>query len=638
MKIINQNSFNECGICVANMLINYYGYHEVNKQELLNRCSLSKEGLSLLELEQLCSKYGIELDSYQLDWKELFEINNTRPFITIFEHQGMLHYVVGIIKNKTMFVYDPTNKVYQFQVNNPPSNWLGIVSFSKYKKIQIKPIDVKQSNIFKTFSNISWIFIFSEVMEFIISILLSLFMSKIMNLNQSNVMTSSIWKISFIFVSLLIINEVFNLLNFFIKNWYFKKIFKTTIGEYFLLFRQKNYYFYENYSKFQIIQLLGLLNKVIHFHCFFLSDFFSELILAIASLLLICFVNKTMLFLILISFLGLIFIYSLQLNVNKNLIRKTFKTQINLQENINNFLEYKQNNINKSWENNWVNQIIFQIDSLYKTNLFFNFKKEFIKLGLNFINQLSIFCIILILWSDSNFMIGNMFIIVSLFNTFNKSINNCLATITNFWTIKPIIKMLNELYANNNIQTNNGLLISEINSISFNNNKFHNNIAIQISDITDNKFVSSLLNATPKLNFSVKINELDLSNYSRKQLFESVILVNGLNKDYYNDWKNLIPKNNLLTKDILNYITSKFKNEIQKLKFNELNQEFKCLLMLINLMNEDSKIICLNNLIDNISLEHFDFVQRIFTYINKHNFIISNVRNDAWLVIYENLI
>ena len=638
MKIVSQNHFNECGICVANMLINHYQKTEVPKAELLSQCNLSRDGLTLLELELLCEKYGVKLDSYQLGWHELFETDNHKPFITIFEINNMLHYVVGIIKNETLYIYDPSNQIYSFKKTNPPTNWLGIVSFSKFSKVKFEPIKFKNINIFNSFSPISWVFVLTEVVEFAISIILSLFMSKVMNLNQSYVFMSSVWKISFIFIAILVLNETFSILNFLIKNWYFKNVFKISSYTFFESLTYKKNNFFKNYSRFEIIQLFDFLNKIIHLQCFFLSDFFSEIIVAVTTLTLIILIQSQMFILVLSSIVLLLIVYSINLWINRKYLKKMFVKQIEVQENINNFIEYKLKIQNVNWDISWVNQIVFQIDNFYKNSLSYSWKKELIKTSLNILNQIINFSIFLLVWNNQEFVIGKLFIIASLFSLFNKSINSCLSSVINFYSLKPIIKKFNDLNMNNEANSNYGITFDEVKSLTFDNVVFQKNLCINTNDLHLNKNVNNLLNINSNTAFPLQINKINLKEYSSIYVQQNVVFIDSSNTNFYNDWRVLIPKNNFLYKEIVNYIDKKFHDEILVSKFKELSIEFRSFLLFISCLTARNKIICLNNIFDYILSDDYELIKSIFEQINETNFVIANLNTDIWLGLYENLI
>ncbi|MDE7222044.1 MAG: hypothetical protein K2N40_02150, partial [Ureaplasma sp.] len=85
MKLIKQEAFNECGISCINMLINYYYQCSNNfRFEILNQTNLTNQGISIYELEKVCSKYDIELDTYQVTTDEFYELDSSnKPVILI---------------------------------------------------------------------------------------------------------------------------------------------------------------------------------------------------------------------------------------------------------------------------------------------------------------------------------------------------------------------------------------------------------------------------------------------------------------------------------------------------------------------------------------------------------------------------
>ncbi|MBR2651469.1 hypothetical protein IKD48_01485 [bacterium] len=146
MEIIKQESYNECGICCANMLINFYSKNNKNlKHELLGLCNLTKYGLSILEFEVLCSKYKINIDSYQMSWDELINLKTSRPIVLIIDNNGINHYVIAKIKNKILTVYDPNNLKFKVYSSEQLSNWIGIACLTSCEKISFPTFKINYS-------------------------------------------------------------------------------------------------------------------------------------------------------------------------------------------------------------------------------------------------------------------------------------------------------------------------------------------------------------------------------------------------------------------------------------------------------------------------------------------------------------
>jgi ABC-type bacteriocin/lantibiotic exporter with double-glycine peptidase domain len=66
MDIVKQTNPNECGVCVICSFIKHF-YHHFDKLNVLDHANLTSDGLSVFDLEVLGQKYGLFLETYQLD-------------------------------------------------------------------------------------------------------------------------------------------------------------------------------------------------------------------------------------------------------------------------------------------------------------------------------------------------------------------------------------------------------------------------------------------------------------------------------------------------------------------------------------------------------------------------------------------
>ena len=187
MKIINQSTNNECGICSINMIINYYYHSDKDRKNQIYSYTknMDKNGISILEIENILEKFKIQTQSYECEFIELFNI--TKPFIMILKNENIFHYVVAIVKNDKLKIYDPIGNIKIINKNELINNFSGYIICTNYLKYKVKPINLKL-NIFKNISILmNLIFIFINIFEFIFSILISFILSKLINidLNQT---------------------------------------------------------------------------------------------------------------------------------------------------------------------------------------------------------------------------------------------------------------------------------------------------------------------------------------------------------------------------------------------------------------------------------------------------------------------
>lgn len=192
MKIINQTSNNECGICCINMIINHY-YHSQKdrKHEIYSLVdNLEKNGLNIFEMEDILDHYKIETNSYECEWEEIF--NFDKPLILVVKNGEVFHYIVGKIKNQYLYTYDPLGSKKKFTKEIKMTNFTGYVISTNFYKQKIKPININLKLLKNISIGMNLIFIFINIFQFIFSILLSYFLSKLMNLNYANTFEESL--------------------------------------------------------------------------------------------------------------------------------------------------------------------------------------------------------------------------------------------------------------------------------------------------------------------------------------------------------------------------------------------------------------------------------------------------------------
>lgn len=310
VKIVKQHVYNECGICCINMLINYYTKKNLDlKANLLSQCNLTKYGLSLLELEQLSDKNNINLKSYDCSWDELIKLNEKNPIIFVLNKNGIYHYVVGIIKNKKIIIYDPAGEKYCVNSKTEFIEWSGYICLTSYNRFKFKKIDISLP-LFKNFNlAINLFFLIINLFEFITNVFISWLMSKFMNIDYLTININDLWKISFVYFVFIFINSSFDFINNYFKTQYYRRNYKYTIINFFNTLNMKKNHFYDSYSKQEINQFFEMNIHLLNFYCFYWSDFISQILITSFAISFVLMINiKFVLIIILFLFIKFIFI------------------------------------------------------------------------------------------------------------------------------------------------------------------------------------------------------------------------------------------------------------------------------------------------------------------------------------------
>lgn len=104
IKMVMQMKQTECGLCVAQMILNYYGAM-VQLSDLNKLVEVGRDGLSLKRMKELLEYYGIETSLYKTCSDDMYKYREFTPFIAL-SKEG--HYVVvEKIQKNLIKIVDP---------------------------------------------------------------------------------------------------------------------------------------------------------------------------------------------------------------------------------------------------------------------------------------------------------------------------------------------------------------------------------------------------------------------------------------------------------------------------------------------------------------------------------------------------
>lgn len=640
MKLIKQEAFNECGISCANMLINYYYQCSNNfRYELLNQTNLTNSGISIYELEKVCSKYDIELNAYQME-KEEFESLDThkKPVILILNNDEFLHYVIAFIKKLDVIIYDPNGTKYKISKKELFQRWTGYIIFSKkykqnwniFKNESKKIIDIKLS--------LKTLFLFLELIQFVSCFLFSFLISKIINLSTEHLINGNLLKLSLIFFSVVILNICTTYLNNQIKLIYFNRINKQTIYQYFDLLKYKNFNFFKMNSFTQILKNLKIVNQIMEFYLFFWSEIIYKIIIFISIAIGLVLIINSFWIVILIHCLLISLFSFINFKIN-NQYFQIYENKINyIDKNfIDHFIIYKnshyfenKNNLFNNIGKNFVEQQNYEVINQSKQNA--------INIIYKFINYISQFILLIYLWNSNKLSIGGIILTFNFFNWFTDCSSSLASIVQNKILIKPLEKIYHSFINTNNIEINKNKLDwfnNSIESIEYSNHKFNKNILIDTPNLENHILIKSLFECQELLD-EIKINSINLNNINQKDIYENFIYINSdysINKDYI---KSLFADNSNF-KYFQNLALPNF--NIYDQSIDSFPKQIKIFLILLSIANLKNKIICFNNLFDaQIDDSILKNIYLILEKINQNNFIISNFDNPKMMSFYENQI
>lgn len=619
MKIINQTSSNECGICCINMIINHY-YHSQKdrKHEIYSLVdNLDKNGLNICEIEDILDHYKIETNSYECEWEEIF--NFDKPLILLVKNGEIFHYVVAKIKNQNLYTYDPLGSKNKYTKEIKMTNFAGYVISTNFYRQKIKPININLKLLKNISIGMNLIFVFINILQFIFSILLSYFLSKIMNLNYENTFDESLWKISFIYVGLLLMSQLFIYIEKLVKNYYFLRVYPKSINLFWKTINRHNLKFFNNYSKHELLQIYGYIHKIINFYSYFSSQIFSELIIYIFSIIIGSIISKNnLLFFLIIAILNL-FIMFINIHFDKRIINLNIKSNPVFEKNILDFFEYKKNNHCNLKDKNIAKEVQMKINGVLFKSIEIDNNKSILNLIDKVINLLIQYVIIIICIKYSN-NFGLIFLNMSIINLYSQSLKNILTFWKEFVNNEIIIEIVKKIYSQNSTFVTPKYKIEKIKYIEYAGNMFNKNICINKNNLTNFEFIKNLINLNDPQN-NIKINNIFIKDLKSLDFLHKKIIY-------------ITPKNNII--QIHNYsIPLNVLEILNQLESDEIN----IYTTLLELQNYKNKIIIINENFDNIINQFIlNEIKKILININQNNFLISNNSNKFLMDIYENFI
>lgn len=104
IRLVMQMKQTECGLCVAQMILNYYGAM-VSLSELNEKLEVGRDGISIKKLKGIFNDFGLKTAYYKISIENIDKSNYLTPFIAL-SKEG--HYIiVEKITKRGVYVVDP---------------------------------------------------------------------------------------------------------------------------------------------------------------------------------------------------------------------------------------------------------------------------------------------------------------------------------------------------------------------------------------------------------------------------------------------------------------------------------------------------------------------------------------------------
>ncbi|EKB7628832.1 peptidase domain-containing ABC transporter [Enterococcus faecalis] len=477
IKLCNQLTDSECGICCIKMISDYYG--AIRPLSFYrDKISIGRDGTSVKQLLKVLA--DIQLESNLVEVKSTNTIPISKPFVAINEKDN--HYVVAINCKNNIKVYDPAKGIYKLEKIEFHDLYPFIIiptPKDSFKKVHISEHTWKIFSIeLKNNRKLLFGLLFTAIFSYIISMSIPLSIQKIIDLyTRTNVLNQYNAKfiLTIALLGCIVYYFVLSFNSFFsIKvqialdkslNWsLYEKILNVP------------YYFFESRGAGELlfrINALGSVRDVLSTSIVKVLVEGGMLVFALAYL----FYNNIILGLISVLLLVVLSVYMFFLNkklylVNQDVTESSSKILLKQIESLNNFLTIKlSGNISyfvTDYQNHY-SDFVNKYKKSQNVNLYNN----------NFISSIALFAPFVILLTCFAFpkifpiSLGSNIAIFYLNGLILNRYVNLFSSVTQFYVIKSILVRINDVLEADNEDVNvNGKIIKNINSINFNNVDF----------------------------------------------------------------------------------------------------------------------------------------------------------------------
>lgn len=651
--IVRQNSFKDCGPSCLASIMKYYNI-DVSHEELSLNLKMDREGTNAYNIINVSKLYGLDGYGIHISVDDIISGKIKLPIICHVLRNNYYHFIVVYkTNNKHLTVMDPASNNDKLDIETFKNTYLNTsIVIYPVKKINVINNNKRLIDIIKIYLKKEIKIIIKIVLCSIIVVLLTCFLNTYTLLLIDYIIPNYTMKllitITFIF---LFIGAYKSILNYYKNKFiiYLNKqislnLNKDVLNKFFNL----PYLFFKNKSTSEVISRINDLEIFKEIFTSILVNLSTNIILIFTSMLILLSINIK-LFVINVISLVLYFIIVLsfknkfnnrteQLLENKSVYNKVLTENIYSYETNRNINQVDSKKLNI---NNKYNEYILS-ESKYNNLL----NKQLTLKDILFIitNILSLSIAILFILNNS-LTIGKLFLYTSTLYYFIEPIKEILDLGPNINYLKNIYNRINDLLlvkdineVNNNYKIKGDIKINNI-SYSYNNIDYIiNNITLKVpykskyliygkSGLGKSTIIKILLKYLNDYNGSIKIDNNDLKNISRKSIQNSFTYVsqnNYITNDTIrnniiydrnindNDYKKIIDICNLNTLIESKYLKDNFM--IEDNGFNISGGERQKIILARSLL-KDSNYIILDEALSEVDIyEEKQILNKIFDY------------------------
>ncbi len=590
-------------------------------ETLLNEAHMTKQGLTLYDIETLANKYSLTLESYNADVKDLVKHERKKPYILVINKDGLYHYVIAkTLTSKTIRIWCSEQGEYDIHIDQLKNIWTGI-----YLSVDKNPYkDDLNFTLKEKLSFINWKYLLATNILNIFGIAFTLFgasfMQNIINLVIMSNHIKNLLLLSFVYL--------FSFVMQFINGWLCNIIMQKRLFNHYQLLHRKTLWCLQN--KYQEFYTKVDWSIAINFdqYIYSVSAFYNTKLNKIISDVLVILSSATLVGIIQWKLL-LVFGLSILLCVATEYVRYTWlnkhlnkykQMSITYSNDVIAWLEFKKNNQfgikDHALESQLMKSFMDNKDAYYQSNRFSN--------SFEFIDNLFSVVVYLILINlscqmvlASNLAFAQMTFCMTLFEMINGSTKSIYGIINSISQLKIEKQILSNIWTVGNSDESGVILFDGCKEIKVNNIKLKSDTLITgHSGCGKTTLLKKLALMTQSNGFM--IDDINSNLFNSRNLKENIIY---LCNDNYLDEPELIKAISGLYKNEVSSAMSQM--NLTSLDQSNLSSGQKQALAFISLVNQRNKIILIDEALGNVDINLKDILlTTIKPIIAKHNFIV----------------
>lgn len=642
MKIFKQSDVFDCGICVTRSLIDFFYKKQISRNELLTFANISYDGMSILDLEKLNKNYGINLDSYYVEFDDFVEHKTKDFFVLMLTYEYGNHYTIAKKNSDGVILYDSYLGRKKIKYEELKKHYCNI--FIEIKKINTDPKLVKifiEKNIkinYKTFFQVFLVNIALLGLTIIAGYFIKTIFDKVIASND----IANLGTIIFIAVLGYIAMNIGNFFTDFIESNQRKIYYKELSYELIHKLKNKNNNFLNKVSTHQFVMLDNHVDNIAQYYSSYYNSFYVNLFNSVFLLGWVLIIDWKIMVLILTSmFLQIIYTY-FTYKFNKRIYPKMKFLVDNSKRNYFELEKFLQNEINlekmQSLLQDIKNNVLIQSSLNYKWTLNNSYFEKINSFATNIIN-LGLYSLGAYMLLKNEIAFGNLIMATTFYNY----INNFFSKLVSFYFYTVDFNFSKKTYLNFLNTSNNqekGQMWESLQNIKIDNlhyyikdKKIFSNLSLNIKK---NCFIqgpsgsgkSTIYNLLCQKIFpgkgTIKFNGIEIKNFNMNDFNSNIIYQKNISYIPNFKWKTIFNSIDIKLKEIIIEIANLMDLEIKdNLKIEKISSGQAQFLNLLFLLKYKNKLIILDEATSHIDLKIKNVLyQTVIDEIGKKNFLI----------------